>query len=181
MFVGSRFFSGSSRDSHSKFRGVTVRMRCAFTPPPRRGSENSEPRDSSDSSILSQHHLFIQRLGQDFNPQDESAATQFWLFMQTIVYFYQLIKKLISKSKHATGHVVNLIQVKIQFVQNVNIIEGRNQERQGRDQERQPRNQERQGRNQSHHNQKRQTSGQKCAQIMSYVLFYSFFMLFAIS
>ena len=96
----------------------------------------------------------------------DSAATQSWLSMQTIVYFYQLIEKLISKSKHAAGRVVNLIQAKVQFIQNVNITQGRNQERQER--------------TQSHHNQQRRRSGQKCAQVMSYVLLYSFFMLFAI-
>ena len=68
-------------------------------------------------------------------------------------FFDQLVKKLISKSKNAAGHVVNVLQVKIQFIQNVHIIQGRNQDRQGR--------------NQSHHIQHRQMLGHVCAQTIS--------------
>ena len=59
--------------------------------------------------------------------------------MQIIVIVHQFIKKLLVKSKNAAGQVIHVIQVKIQFVQDVNISQGRNQEYQ-------------QGRNQSHQN-----------------------------
>ena len=86
----------------------------------------------------------------------ESEVTQSWSFVQIIVFVFQFIKKLIVRSKNAAGQVV--IQVKIQFVQNASINQGRHQENQGR--------------NQSHHNQRRLSISQvqMFAQILCPVL-----------
>ena len=52
--------------------------------------------------------------------------------MQIIVFVNQFIKKLLVKSKNAAGQAISVIQVKIPFVQNVNINQGRSEENQGR-------------------------------------------------
>ena len=90
-----------------------------------------------------------------------SSATRRWSFMQLIVCCYQIAMKMINKSKQAAGLFVNVIQVKIHFVQNVHFNQRRNQETQGR--------------SQSHHDQRRQISSQMHAQITSYVLLCALF------
>ena len=75
------------------------------------------------------------------------------------VCFYHIIMKMVNTSKQTAGIIVNVIQVKIQFVQKVHLSQKRNQEILGR--------------NQSQHDQQRQS--QMYVQIMSYVLFCGLF------
>ena len=135
-----------------RFRNASTRLRRALTPPPRRGSVLSEARDSSDSGIQSEDHLFTQRLGQDVSVNQPLLATRSWSFTQLMECCYQIVMKMINKSKQVAALFVNVTQVKIHIVQNTHFNQRRSQEIQGR--------------NQSHHNQWWQMSSQMCAQIV---------------
>ena len=81
-----------------RFRNASTRIRRAFTPPPCRRSVLSESRDSDDSDIQNEDHLFIQRLGQDVSGNQPLSATRRWSFMQLTVYLNQIVNMMINKS-----------------------------------------------------------------------------------
>ena len=139
---GQRFVEGQFKDQREiltqKFRIASTRLRRAFTPPLRRGSVLSESRDSNDSGIQNEDHLFIQRLGQDVSVNQRSA-TLGWSLMQLMERCYQIVMRMINKSKQVAVLFVNVTQVTIHLVQNVRFNQRRSQEIQGR--------------NQSHYNQ----------------------------
>ena len=81
-----------------------------------------------------QNDLAIQRLGHDVNANvvESASATQRCSFMQAMMHVFRFFKLLLTKPKHAIENIVNVMQVKIQFVKNVQINnQGRNQESQG--------------------------------------------------
>ena len=112
------------------FRDASARLRRAFTPPPRQGSESSGVKSKQFRHSKNEEHLFTQRLGQDVSENHLSSATRRRSFMQLMVCCYQIVMEMISKSKQAAGLFVNVIQVKIHFVQNVHFSQRRTQETQ---------------------------------------------------
>ena len=105
-----------------RFRSASIRIRRAFTPPPRRGSDHSDHSDSEED-IQVRMPIQMPDVGQDVRnvvlSQNASPTRSWWSFlasimslMHFIVQCYQFVNGMVMKAKQIIVVYVNVNQVR---------------------------------------------------------------------
>ena len=102
-----------------RFRSASIRIRRAFTPPPRRGSDHSDHFDE-DSQV--QMPIQLPDVGQDVRnvlERNVSPTRSWWSFIASVMSLmhfipqcYQFVNGMVTKAKQITVVYVNVNQVR---------------------------------------------------------------------